>query len=55
MNGNKKIEVASKGILVTESLEAYDFVTAMLENGRKKMSKLSVAMAFSKVVSCFNP
>jgi hypothetical protein len=30
--GNKKIEVASEGILVTASLEAYDFVvTAMLE------------------------
>jgi hypothetical protein len=32
LNGYKKIEVACEGILVTESLDAYDFlVTAMLE------------------------
>jgi hypothetical protein len=40
LNGNKKIEVASWGILVTECLDAYDFVViAMLEvvPNRKKL------------------
>jgi hypothetical protein len=37
LNGNKKIEVAAEGILVTESLDAYDFVvTAMLEMAHKR-------------------
>jgi hypothetical protein len=40
LNGNKKIEVAAEGILVTESIAAYDFVVkAMLEmapNRRKE-------------------
>ena len=32
LNGNKKIEVAAEGILVTESIPGYDFVIkAMLE------------------------
>jgi hypothetical protein len=35
--GNKKIEVAAEGILVTESLDAYDcVVTAMLEMAHKR-------------------
>jgi hypothetical protein len=41
LNGNKKIEVAAEGILVTESIAAYDFVVkAMLEMtpNRKKES-----------------
>ena len=39
LNGNKKIELVAEGILVTESLDAYDFVvTAILEmaHNRKK-------------------
>jgi hypothetical protein len=37
LNGNKKIEVAAEGMLVTESLDAYDFVvTAMLEMAHKR-------------------
>jgi hypothetical protein len=37
LNGNKKIEVAAEGILVTEPLDAYDFVvTAMLEMAHKR-------------------
>jgi hypothetical protein len=37
LNGNKKIEVAAEGILVTESLDAYDFVvTAMLAMAHKR-------------------
>jgi hypothetical protein len=32
LNGNKKFEVAAEGILLTESIDAYDFVvTAILE------------------------
>jgi hypothetical protein len=38
LNGNKKIEAAAEGILVTESLDAYDFViTAMLEMAHKRI------------------
>jgi hypothetical protein len=37
LNGNKKIEVVAKGILVTESLNAYDFVvTVLLEMAHKR-------------------
>ncbi len=37
LNGNKKMKVAAEGVLVTESLDAYDFVvTAMLEMAHKR-------------------